>query len=135
MYARALILAAVVVAAFTLAAQRQAGAAPSGATTSAPARSARLDQARARSASLDGNGFDITPATVRGIRLLGRLGSAAFSTQLGGAWVAYGEPAETVYPAKRAIEDLDAPPVWQPTPSRSSGCWWLWVFTGMPGCP
>ena len=63
MYARRLLLAAVVVAAFTLVAQQQVGAALSDATTAAPGGSARLDQAHARTASIDGKRLDITKLT------------------------------------------------------------------------
>ena len=151
-----LLLAVIVVPAFTLTAQQQGGAAPSGATTAAQAASAGLEQAPARSASIDDKRFDITPAKRRGVGILERLRSAVYlgvldsgaaedlSLLAGGfspypmpAGVAlrvYAEAGEKVFPARRAIEKPDTPPTWQPTVSSGSGCWWLWVFTGVPFC-
>jgi hypothetical protein len=159
MYARRLLFAAVVAPAFALSAQRQGGAAPSGATIAAAARGARLDPGHARSASIDGKRFDITPADLSGVTSLERLRSGVFLgvldneagtaedvslpagrfnlylTQVGGAWAAYAESGGKVYPAKRAIEKPDGPPGQQPTFSRGSGCWWLWlIFTGVQVC-
>jgi hypothetical protein len=155
MHAR-LLLAAIAFPAFTLSAQRHGGAAPSGAAIAAASGSARLDQARARSASIDGERFDVAPAKRSGgDTILHRLRSAlflgvldvdaaedvglpgrvtAYRTPVRGAWVAYAESAGQLYPAKRAIEKPDAPPVWRPAVSPSSGCWWMWVFTGVPVC-
>ena len=134
MYARRLLLAAVVVAAFTLVAQQQVGAALSDATTAAPGGSARLDQAHARTASIDGKRLDITPVNLSSDAILERLRSAVFPMQVRGAWGAYAESDETVYPATSAIEKSDDPPAWQRPVSPESGCWWLWLVTGMPVC-
>jgi hypothetical protein len=88
MYARRLLLAAVVVPAFTLSAQPQGGV-PSGATIAAAASGARLDPARARSASIDGARFDITPTEPSDVRRLERLHSGVLlgvpHTQAGAA--------------------------------------------------
>lgn len=159
MYARRLLLAAVVVPAFTLSAQLQGQGPPNGATIAAAAKSARLDRGRARSASIDGKKFDITPADLSGVTSLENLRSGVFLgvldneagaaedvslptgrynlylTQVGGTWAAYAESAGKVYPAKRAIEKPDGPPGQQPTFRRGSGCWWLWlIFTGIEVC-
>ena len=158
MYGRRLFLAAVVIPAFTISAQQQ-GAAPSGATIAAAARTARLDHAHARSASIDGKRFDITPADLSGVTSLERLRSGVFLgvleneagaaedvslpvgrfnlflAQVGGSWVAYAEVGGRIYPAKRAIEKPDGPPGQLPTFRRGSGCWWLWlIFTGIEVC-
>ena len=158
MYAHRLLLAALLFPAVTLSAQQQGGA-PSGATISAAARSARLDAARARSASIDGKRFDITPADFSGVTSLERLRSGVFLgvldneagaaedvslpagrfnlylTQVGGTWTAYAESGGKVYPAKRAIEKPNGPPGKEPRFSRGSGCWWLWlIFTGIEVC-
>ena len=159
MYARRLLLAAVVVPAFTLSAQLQGQGPPNGATIAAAAKSARLDRGRARSASIDGKKFDITPADLSGVTSLENLRSGVFLgvldneagaaedvslptgrynlylTQVGGTWAAYAESGGKVYPAKRAIEKPDGPPGQQPTFRRGSGCWWLWlIFTGIEVC-
>ena len=158
MYARRLLLAAVVVPVFTLSAQPQGGT-PNGATIAAAARGARLNQAHARSASIDGKRFDITPADLSGVTTLEHLRSGVFLgvldneagvaedvslptgrfnlylTQAGGAWAAYAESGGKVYSAKRAIEKPNGPPGQQPTFRRGSGCWWLWlIFTGVEVC-
>jgi hypothetical protein len=158
MHARRYLLAALVFPAFTLSAQQQ-GAAPSGPTIAAAARGARLDHGRARSASIDGKRFDITPADLSGVTSLERLRSGVFLgvldnqagaaedvslpvgrfnlylSQGGGTWAAYAESAGKVYPAKRTIEKPNGPPGQQPTFSRGSGCWWLWlIFTGIEVC-
>ena len=158
MYARRLLLAAVVVPVFTLSAQPQGGT-PNGATIAAAARGARLNQTHARSASIDGKRFDITPADLSGVTTLEQLRAGVFLgvldneagaaedvslpagrfnlylTQVGGAWAAYAESGGKVYPAKRAIEKPNGPPGQQPTFRRGSGCWWLWlIFTGIEVC-
>jgi hypothetical protein len=154
MFARRLLLAAFVFPVLTLSAQQ-----PSGATIAAAARGARLDQARARSASIDGKRFDITPADMSGVTSLEHLRSGVFLGVLdnqagtaedvslppgrfnlylshkGGGWAAYAESGGSVYPAKRTIEKPNGPPGHQPTFSRGSGCWWLWlIFTGIEVC-
>ena len=78
MYARRLLLVAVVVPAFTLSAPLRAQGTPNGTTIAAAARGARLDPARARSASIDGKKFDITPADLSGVTSLDRLKSGVF---------------------------------------------------------
>jgi hypothetical protein len=157
MHARRYILATLVFPVLTLSAQAQG--APNGATIAAAARGARLDHARARSASIDGKRFDITPADMSGVTSLEHLRSGVFLgvldndagaaedvslpkgrfnlylTQMSGAWTAYAESGGKVYPAKRAIEKPNGPPGQQPTFSRGSGCWWLWlIFTGIEVC-
>ena len=159
MYARRLLVTAVIVPAFTLSAQQQGAFAASVATIAAAARGGRLDQARARSASIDGRRFDITPANLSGVTSLEHLRSGVFFglldneagaaedvslpagrfdlylTQVGGAWAAYAESDSRVYPAKRTIEKPNDPPGQQPTFSRGSGCWWLWlIFTRIEVC-
>jgi hypothetical protein len=57
-----------------------------------------------------------------------------YLTQVGGAWTAYAESGGRVYPAKRSIETPDGPPGQQPRFSRGSGCWWLWLITGIQVC-
>jgi hypothetical protein len=119
----------------------------------------RTARPRARSASIDGKRFDITPADLSGVTSLERLRSGVFLgvldneagaaedvslpagrfnlylTQVGGTWAAYAESGGKVYPAKRAIEKPDGPPGQQPTFHRGSGCWWLWlIFTGIEVC-
>src|SRR5262245_8032932 len=78
MYARRLLLAAVVVPAFALSAQGQGNGAPNGATIAAAAKNARLDRGKARSASIDGKKFDITPADMSGVTSLENLRSGVF---------------------------------------------------------
>ena len=158
MYARRLRLTAMLFPVFTLSAQQQGVAAPSAATIASVARSAPLDRAHARSASIDGKRFDITPADLSAVTSLDRLRSGVFLgvldneagtaedvslppgrfnlylTQVGGAWTAYAESGGMVYPAKRSIEEPDGPPGQQPTFSRGSGCWWLWRITGIQVC-
>src|SRR6185503_2159370 len=73
MYARRLRLTAMLFPVFTLSAQQQGVAAPSAATIAAVARSAPLDRAHARSASIDGKRFDITPADLSAVTSLDRL--------------------------------------------------------------
>jgi len=145
-----LFLAALVFAPFTRTAERQDGAPPSGATIAAAAGGARLDHAHARSAS-----FDITPPTLSGITsrlrsvFLGVLDNEARAAedvslfpgpfdlhlmQVGGAWIAYAEPGGKLLPANGAIEEPDGLPGQQPRFRRGSGCWWLWLFTGMQAC-
>ena len=148
-----LLLAVIVFPAFTLAAQQQGGTGTSRAT----AGIARLRQAHARSASIDEK-RDITPASSRGARTLERLRLAlllgVFDDEAGApedlsllsgrispypmpggaARPVYAEPGEKVYPATRVIEKPGAPRAWQPTDNSGSGCWWLWVFTGVPFC-
>ena len=150
------LLAAVVFAAFTRSAQPQGGAAASGATIAAAAGSARPDHAHARSASIAGK-FAITPPNLSGVTSLERLRSVFLGVldneagaaegvslfpgpvdlhlmQVGGAWVAYAEPGGKLFPANGAIEGPDGLPRQQPTFRRGSGCWWLWLFTGMQVC-
>jgi hypothetical protein len=156
MYARRLLLAAVVVPAFTLSAQPQGAASASGAKTAARPGSARLDQARARSASIDDRRVDVTPANLSGVldRLRTAVSLGVLDTEAGAAddlslvagrispypmpWgiarAVYAESGRTVYPAKRAIEKPAALPAWQLTVRSGSACWWLWVFTGTPVC-
>ena len=159
MYARRLLLVAVVVPAFTLSAPLRAQGTPNGTTIAAAARGARLDPARARSASIDGKKFDITPADLSGVTSLDRLKSGVFLgvldneagvaedvslptgrfnlylAQVGGTWAAYAESGGKIYPAKRTSEKPDGPSDKQPKFSRGSGCWWLWlIFTGIEVC-
>jgi hypothetical protein len=148
-----LLLAAIVLTAFTLSAQQQRGVAPSRATAAV----ARLSQVDARSASIDDK-QDITPANVTSARILDRLRLAlllgVFDDEAGAAEdmgllagrvspypmprslarPVYAEPEGKVYPATRVIDKPGAPRGWQPTDSSGSGCWWLWVFTGVPFC-
>ena len=152
-----LLLAVIVFPAFTLTAQQQGGAAPSGATTAARAASARLGP-HAPSASIDDKRIDIAPGNRSRVGILERLRSAVYlgflDTEAGAAEdgtlpaggfspypmpagvarAVYAEPGEKVYAARRAIEKPAAPPAWRPAVSSGSGCWWLWVFTGMPVC-
>ena len=151
MYTRRLILSALLFPTLALSAQQQqGGAAPSAATISAAARSARLDRARARSASIDGKRFDLTPADFTGLTperaragvYLGVLDNEAtaaedvslpagrfnlYLTQTNGAWTAYAEQGGRLYPAKRTIEKADGPPNNEPAFRRGSGCWWIWM--------
>jgi len=153
-----LLLAVIVFPAFTLTAQPHGNDAPIGASTAARAGSARLEKARARSASIDDKSFATTPANRSGAGMLERLRSAvSFGTldtearaaeevrSLAGGFSpypmpggvalrVYSEPGEKVHPARRAIEKPDTPPTSQPTVNSGSGCWWLWVFTGVPFC-
>jgi len=159
MYAHRLLLTTMFFPVFTLSAQLQGVPMPSASTIAAVAKSARLDRAHARSASIDGKRFDITPADLSGVTSLEKLRSGVFLgvldneagtaedvslptgrfnlylTQVGGTWAAYAESGGKVYPAKRAIEKPDGPPGQQPTFRRGSGCWWLWlIFTGIEVC-
>ncbi len=153
-----LLLAAIVFPAFTLTAQQRGNGAPSGASTAARAGSARLDQAHVRLASIDERRIHTTPANRSRVRILERLRSAVFlgglDTEAGAAEdmsllaggfspypmpagvarAVYAGPGEKVHPARRVIEKPDTPPAWRPRVSSGSGCWWLWVFTGMPVC-
>jgi hypothetical protein len=148
-----LLLAVIVFPAFTLGAQQQGGTGTSRAT----AGFARLRQAHARSASIDDKRV-ITPASASGARILERLRLAlllgVFDDEAGApedvsllagrispypmpggvARPVYAEPGGKVYPATRVIEKAGAPRAWQPTDHSGSGCWWLWVFTGVPFC-
>ena len=81
-----------------------------------------------------GKPFDIVKCQFGHRAILERLRSAVFPMQVRGAWGAYAESDETVYPATSAIEKSDDPPAWQPPVSPESGCWWLWLVTGMPVC-
>ena len=147
-----LLLAAIVLTAFTLSAQQQRGAAASRATAGSTPR-----QAHAHSESI-GEPRHSTPANVSGARILDRLrvsvllgvfddeASAPEDVRLlagrvspypmpgGVARPVYAEPGEAVYTATRVIEKPDALPTWQLTDNSGSGCWWLWVFTGVPFC-
>ena len=155
-----LVLAVIVLPAFTLPAQQQSGTAPSGTRASARAGSARHAQAAARPRSIDDKRFHITPANRSAVPILERLRSAVFlgvldteagaagdASLLSGGYSPYpmpggvaraldADPGEKVYVARRMIEKPKASPAWQPTlAARSdSGCWWLWVFTGVPFC-
>ena len=152
-----LLLAAIVFPAFTLAAQRPSGALPAGAAVAAALGTARLDRAQARPASIDGERSDVAPATSSGVRILERLRSAVFLGVLddeataademglpagrfnpyprgGDAWTPYTESRGMVYPEKGASEKSDVQPGWRPAVGRWSGCWWMWVFTGVPVC-
>ena len=150
-----LLLAALVVA--TVTAGQQGGAAPIGVTIAAAAGGARLDHAHARSASIDGKRFTITPPNLSGRTSLERLRSVFLRVldnepgaaedvrlfpgpfdlhlmQVGGAWVASAEFGRQVDHATAAIEETDGPPGQQRTFRRGSGCWWRWLFTGMQVC-
>ena len=152
-----LLLAGIVVAAFTHAAEQQGSVAPSRATILTAARGAELDHARVRSASIDGNRFDVTPLNLRHATSLERLRSVHLRArgneagaaeevslvpapsdlhlmQVGGAWIAYAEFGETVYPTKGAITLLDASAAQPPTFRPRSACWWVWLFTGVRAC-
>ena len=150
-----LLLAAIVSPAFTLSAQNGRPVS-SGAMTAASAGIVRLDQPHARSASIDGKRVDVTPAIPSGVldRLRTAVSLGVLDTEAGAeddlslvagrispypmpwgiARAVYAESGRTVYPAKRAIEKPDALPAWQLTVRSESGCWWLWVFTGLPVC-
>ena len=128
------LLAALVIAVFTVTAAPQGGAAP-----------------------IDGKRFTITPSNLSGGTSLERLRSVFLRVldneagaaedvrlvpgpfdlhlmQVGGAWVAYAEFGRQVYHATAAIGEPDGSPGQQPTFRRGSGCWWLWLFTGMQVC-
>lgn len=154
---RSLLLAALVVAVFTATAAQQGGAAPNGATIAAAAGGARLDEARVRSESIDGKRFDIASPKPSGVTGLERLRSVFLRVldsearaaegvtlfpgpfdlhliQVGGVWAAYAEFGGKVYRGNRAIEASDSPLGQQRTFRRASGCWWLWLVTGMQVC-
>src|SRR5215204_5780220 len=152
MHTRRLILSALLFPMLALSAQQQqGGAAPSGATIAAAARSARLDRAHARSASIDGKRFDITPAEFTGLTaerfgsgvFLGVLDNEAgaaedvgiptgrfnlYLAQVNGTMTAYAEQNGRIFPAKRTIRKADGPPNNEPAFRRGSGCWWLWLI-------
>ena len=150
-----LLLAAIVSPAFTLSAQN-GGLVPSRANNAARAASARLDQAHARSASIDARRFAFTPAHLSGVldRLRTAVSLGVLDTEAGAvddlslvegrispypmpwgtARAVYAEPGRKAYPANRVIDKPDALPAWQLTVRTGSGCWWLWVFTGAPVC-
>jgi hypothetical protein len=156
---RRFILCTILFPTFSLSAQQQqGGAAPSAATIAAAARSARLDRAHARSASIEGKRFDITPADFSGLTadaarggvFLGVLDNEAgaaedvsipvgrfnlYLTQSNGTFAAYAEQGGRIYPAKRTIQKAGGPPNNEPAFRRGSGCWWLWlIFTGIEVC-
>ncbi len=148
-----LLLAVIAFPAFTLTAQQHSGAASSHAT----AGIARFRHAAARSASIDDR-RGIAPSNVSGARILERLRLAlllgVFDDEAGApddvsalagrispypmpggiARPVYAAPGEKVSTATRVIEKASVPPAWRPTDGSGSGCWWLWVFTGVPFC-
>ena len=148
-----LLLAVIAFPAFTLTAQQQGG----GATSRATAGVTRLRQAQVRGASIEDK-RDVTRASASGARILERLRLAlllgVFDDEAGApedvsilagrispypmpggiARPVYAAPGEKVSSATRVIEKASAPPAWRPTDGSGSGCWWLWVFTGVPFC-
>lgn len=160
MKAHRLILTALAVPFVTLSGQvQQGGAPPTAATIVAKARAARLDQAKAKSASINGKKFNITPADFSSVTSLDQLRAGVFLgvldneagaaedvslppgrfnlylTQSGGSWEAYAEQNGRLVKAKRAVERPDTPAKMDPTFNRGSGCWWLWlIFTGINVC-
>jgi hypothetical protein len=162
MNARRLLLAAATLAVpfVTVSAQvQQGGSPPTAAAISAKARGARLDQGKARSASINGKKFNITPADLSTITSLDQLRAGVFLgvldneagasedvslppgrvnlylSQSGGTWEAYAEQNGRLFKSKRAVERPDTPARMDPTFNRGSGCWWLWlIFTGINVC-
>jgi hypothetical protein len=153
MKVRQLSLLALVVPFVTVTAQKQQGSAPpSAAAIVAKAKAAKLDQAHGKSAAINGKKFNIVPADFSGITsrdqvanglFLGVLDNEAgasedvslppgrfnlYLAQTGNGWEAYAEQNGRLFKAKRAIERADSPPNNEPTFSRGSGCWWVWLY-------
>ena len=153
-----LLLAGMAFPAFSLTAQPSGRAAASGATPAARAGSAPLDPAHARLVSVGRKRFDAAPAKRSNAPVLESLRSSVIlgvlDTDVGAAEEAsllargfspypmpgrvarakYTELGESTYFASRATDKPDASPSRRPTVGRESNCWWLWAFTGMPGC-
>ena len=154
---------ATMVATSAVGAQQQQGATPDDATISraiaAKAKGAKLNHAHARTASINGKKFNITPADFSALKSRDQLKDGVFLGVLdneagaaddvtlptgtfnlyvqdkGGTLVAYAEQNGKIYHAKRIAERKDTPAGMEPKFSRGSGCWWLNLFiTGVYVC-
>jgi hypothetical protein len=77
--------------------------------------------------------FDDEAGAVEDVSLLaGRI--SPYPMPVGVARSVYAEPGRKVYPATRVIEKPDVPRALLRTDGGGSGCWWLWVFSGVPFC-
>jgi len=153
MQARRFFLAALVLPFATLSAQvqQQGGSPPSAATIAAKAKNAKLDLKHAKTASINGKKFNITPADLSGITsrdqlaagaLIGVLDNEAgpkedvslppgkfniYLQQTNGQWQTWAEQNGKVYKAKRNWERTDLQLGAEPQFSRGSGCWVFYV--------
>ena len=152
-----------IVATSAVGAQQQQGATPDdaaiGRAIAAKAKGAKLDHGHARTASINGKKFNITPADFSVLKSRDQLKDGVFLGVLeneagaeddvtlptgtfnlyvvdrGGTLMAYAEQNGKIYHAKRIAERKDTPAQMEPKFSRGSGCWWLNLFiTGVYVC-